>query len=398
MIKTQLVSDAKKTKNNQENLKKRDLGQFFTTNCDYILQGFEPFVKGKKITDPFAGNQDLLNWSKKNGCENAIGYDYDQKCVDNINVFFNDSLNSPKKYKFICTNPPYLHKNKSSKELKETFFTNDNSQFEDLYQIALKSCFDCDEGIIIVPLNFLCAQNSSKIRELFFAKFSIVKLNIFSTQVFADTTYNVIAFYFKKNQEIKESNIIDTIIYPHNSQIKIELRKKLNWQFGGEFIKQINNTKNYLGVFRLTESIVESGDEKIEIAIQNINQKQEIHTSKNFINLMQKNILFLRAIDSKNGKKIQLEDIRDHKIKALIGKNTSRNMAHLIFKEPISIEDQSKIMKKFNEKLNENRQKYFSFFLTNFRDNNRKRISFDTAYKLINLIYEENDFKQSRLF
>ena len=73
-------------------------------------------------------------------------------------------------------------------------------------------------------------------------------------------------------------------------------------------------------------------------------------------------------------------------------------MAHLIFKKPISIADQSKIIKIFNEKLNENRQKYLSFFLTNFRDNNRKRISFDTAYKLINLIYEENDFKQYRLF
>ncbi len=384
--------------NGEKNLKKRNLGQFFTTNCDYILQGFEEFVKEKEITDPFAGNQDLLNWVKKNKCQNAIGFDYDKNCVDDKNVFFNDSLNSPKKYQFICTNPPYLHKNKASKELKEIFFKNDNSQFEDLYQIALKSCFDCIEGIIIIPLNFLCAQNSSKIRELFFAKFSIIKLNIFSTQVFADTTYNVIAFYFRRNLDIQESNIIDTTIFPENFQLKIELTKKSNWQFGGDFIKKINSTKNYLGVYRLTENIVENGDKEIEISLQSIGQKQYIKTSENFINLLQKNILFLRAIDSKNGKKIQLEDIRDYKIKALIGKNTSRNMAHLIFKKPISIADQSKIIKIFNEKLNENRQKYLSFFLTNFRDNNRKRISFDTAYKLINLIYEENDFKQYRLF
>jgi len=49
--------------------------------------------------------------------------------------------------------------------------------------------------------------------------------------------------------------------------------------------------------------------------------------------LLEKNILFLRAIDSKNGKKIQLEDIRKYKISGLVGKNTSRNMAHLIFKK-----------------------------------------------------------------
>lgn len=42
--------------------KKRDLGQFFTTNADYILQGFEKFVEGKTISDPFAGNRELLNW------------------------------------------------------------------------------------------------------------------------------------------------------------------------------------------------------------------------------------------------------------------------------------------------------------------------------------------------
>ena len=54
-------------------------------------------------------------------------------------------------------------------------------------------------------------------------------------------------------------------------------------------------------------------------------------------------------------------------------------------------------MKKFNERLNKNRVQYFSFFLTNFRDNNRKRMSFDLAYKLINYIYYENLSKQSSM-
>jgi len=34
---------------------KSQLGQFFTTNSDYIFQGLEGFVKNKEITDPFAG-------------------------------------------------------------------------------------------------------------------------------------------------------------------------------------------------------------------------------------------------------------------------------------------------------------------------------------------------------
>ena len=51
---------------------KKQFGQFFTTNSDYILQGFEEFVKKKEITDPFAGNQDLIKWVRKNGCKKSL--------------------------------------------------------------------------------------------------------------------------------------------------------------------------------------------------------------------------------------------------------------------------------------------------------------------------------------
>ena len=108
--------------------------------------------------------------------------------------------------------------------------------------------------------------------------------------------------------------------------------------------------------------------------------------------------MFLRAIDSKNGKKIQLEDIRKYKVAGLVGKNTSRNMAHLIFKKEMPIDEQVELMNKFNNELSANRDKYLSFFLTNFRDNNRKRISFDLTYKFLNLIYHEKNSKQSVLF
>ena len=112
---------------------KQQFGQFFTTNSDYILQGFERFAKNKEITDPFAGNQDLIKWSHKNSCKKAVGFDCDKRYVDEKIVFYNDSINFPPKYKFVCTNPPYLHKNKADKKTKAKFFT---PQFEDLYQIS----------------------------------------------------------------------------------------------------------------------------------------------------------------------------------------------------------------------------------------------------------------------
>lgn len=379
-------------------IKKRNLGQFFTTNSDYILQGFGGFVKNKEIADPFAGNRDLLNWAKNHKCGKFIGFDCDKNYIDEKNVFFNDSLNSPKDYKFVCTNPPYLHKNKATKEIKEKFFSGRNSNFEDLYQVSIFSILNCEEGIIIVPLNFLCAENSKKIRELFFEKFEIIKLNIFSEQVFNDTTYNVISFYFRKKKKLSDKNIIDATIYPANKKIKLTLEKKYGWQFGGDFVYKIKNIKNELGVFRLTEDYLQSGEYEVEIALQNIKDKKTLKLSDDIKKLLEKNILFLRAIDSKNGKKIQLEDIRKYKISGLVGKNTSRNMAHLIFKKEVPISEQMELMKKFNDELSVNREKYLSFFLTNFRDNNRKRMSFALAYKFLNLIYYEKNSKQPALF
>lgn len=43
---------------------KRQNGQFFTKNSDYILSGFSAFIKNKDVVDPFAGNGDLINLTK----------------------------------------------------------------------------------------------------------------------------------------------------------------------------------------------------------------------------------------------------------------------------------------------------------------------------------------------
>jgi len=378
---------------------KTQLGQFFTTNSDYILQGFEKFVEGKEIIDPFAGNQDLFKWARKNNCKKITGFDCDKKYVDDKKVFYNDSLNSFKKYKFVCTNPPYLHKNKADKKTKGRFFSGINSCFEDLYQVSIFSILNCEEGILIVPLNFLSAENSKKIRDLFFEKFEIVKLNIFSEQVFEDTTYNVVSFYFKKKKVnyTKKNKIIATIL-PEKKHLSFTVEKRFGWQLGGSFLSKVKEAKNDLGVFRLTEDYLQIGKYKTKMALQNIKDKKTFSVTQSINKTLKKNILFLRAIDSKNGKKIQLEDIRKYNITGLVGKSTSRNMAYLIFKHEIPIQKQETLIQEFNQELNINRQKYSSFFLTNFRDNNRKRISFDLTYKFINYLYQKKYEKQPALF
>ena len=223
-------------------------------------------------------------------------------------------------------------------------------------------------------------------------------MNIFSSQIFKDTTYNVVSFYFKEKKDDSSKNKISATIFPDNKNITFTIQKEFNWQLGGDFINRIKNTKNYLGIFRLTEDYLKSGEYEVEMALQNIKDRKIFHISSGIKEKLKKNILFLRAIDSKSGKKIQIEDIRDYGIAGLAGKNTSRNMAHLIFEKDIPINEQVGLMTQFNKELNENRDKYFSYFLTNFRDNNRKRISFDLVYKFLNYIYHEKKSKQPTLF
>jgi len=373
---------------------KKSLGQFFTTNSDYILQGLERFIENKNVTDPFAGNGDLTKWARKNKCKKVIGFDYDKKLIDDKYIFYNDSINSPKRYKFIVANPPYLHKNKASGEIKKSFFSGNHSVFEDLYQVSIFSIFNSEEGILIVPLNFLSADNSNKIRNIFFEKFEIIKMNIFLEQVFDDTTYNVISFYYRKKKDISDINNVCATIYPEKKKIKFSVDKQSNWKLGGSFINKIKNTKNNLKIRRLTESCLQTGNYEIDVAIQNIKEIKKINVDESTKKIIDKNILFLRAIDSKNGKKIQLENITKYNTKALVGKSTSRNMAHIIFGEEVPIKEQEELMTKFNNELNKNREKYFSFFLTNFRDNGRKRISFDFTYRLLNYLYNNNKYEK----
>ena len=68
-------------------MKKKQLGQFFTKNSDYIFKGLEKFIEGKTVIDPFAGNGDFIKWARENKAKSVKGYDVDNKYVDNKKCF-----------------------------------------------------------------------------------------------------------------------------------------------------------------------------------------------------------------------------------------------------------------------------------------------------------------------
>src|SRR3989344_1284065 len=349
-------------KTNEREMNKKQLGQFFTINSDYILNGLDKYVRNKTVVDPFAGSGDLLMWAEKQGARKVRGYDVDKKLVDNKNIFLNDSIRTPHFYKF---------------------------SFEDLYQISLVSILNSDEGIVIVPINFLSAENSKKIRDIFFGKFRIVEMNYFKQQVFPDTTYNVIAFYYRKKTAIHNSSFaIKTSIYPDRKSVSIQLDKQYHWTIGGKIRTLINGQQNVLGIRRLVESDIKSGPIKIKAAYNHVKDVREFRISKDVHGIINSNLILLKAIDSgtPNGK-IALENIREYGVECLISKPSSRHMIQLIFDTPIPVRQQKQIIDKFNKEINKLRDNHLSLFMTNYRDNDRKRISFDFVYKFINYIY-----------
>tara|TARA_R110002096_G_C14576546_1_gene720969 strand:- start:41 stop:1048 length:1008 start_codon:yes stop_codon:yes gene_type:complete len=329
---------------------KKKLGQFYTTNYEYILKGFS-VPEGSNIIEPFVGQGDLVKWL---GPETEVeAYDIDPR----IEATTRDTLVNPPDYKgkFVITNPPYLAKNKNKdKTIYEKY------DVDDLYKSFLKSLVDGDVqgGIIIIPLNFI-SDRDKNIRDIFFQKYNITKMKIFEETVFKDTSYTVCAFQFSKG---KQSDTISAIMSPSGEKIDLLLEEKWGWRVGGHLYKK---KKSKYKIGRLVPGQDPSSD------------------------------LFLYAIDtgSQSGR-IRLDLRKDH----FFGKNTDRAFATITTNLPIK--EEHVVATLFNKRLEEQRERYNSLFLTNYRNSTklyaRKRMSFSMCYDMIKDILEELELSTSR--
>tara|TARA_R110002074_G_scaffold26048_6_gene76954 strand:+ start:1316 stop:2518 length:1203 start_codon:yes stop_codon:yes gene_type:complete len=394
--------------------KKKQLAQYFTTNCDYIFSDFNLDNKKYNFIEPFCGAKDLVNWIRsKEGLEDVSVemYDLDPQTED---IVKQDTLLNPPEYKgkYVVTNPPFLARNKNKdKALYDKYEAND------LYKIFVKTIVEgeVEGGVIILPLNFICAQEST-IRNLFFSNYSITKLNIFEETVFKDTTYTICSFMFTKG---KQKAKIPTTIFPSKKKIDLELRSEWSWRPAG-FLYEPRNKNNPYKIDRLVAPaeqemlnlINEVGDvitsclgdqerEKAQKFLTKLNTKSEnlkktIQAKKTVIQ-KKTNItnLYLRAVDSgTQNNRIGLEIKKE----PFYGKLSDRVFATLTCNEKISNEE--KVVKEFNERFEKLRKENNSLFLTNYRNSTsvyaRKRASFRMCYIIIeNIIFEMNN-KQNK--
>lgn len=344
------------------NKKKSQLGQFFTTNYQYILHNLYIPEDIIRIIEPFAGNCDLLSFIENH--ENYIIECYDIEPKKD-NVVKRDTLDNPPEYdgKFILTNPPYLARNKSE---NKTLF--DKYGVNDLYKCFLKSILNNQVfgGIIIIPLNFWCSVRTSDIslRKDFLKKYKVIKINVFEEQVFDDTTYTICAFQFERNDnDDKQNHLVSMDIYPTKESVNVELNEKNSYTIGGE--------------------------------IYNLAKQTEYNISRLIKGDTPNTNIIAKCIDDNINNQIKLTIVNDDKIFYDETPNKSaRTYATLVITPELSMTQQEDLVRRFNKYLEDMRQKYNSLFLTNYRESKsiaRKRITFDLVYQIVGYLLTNPD-------
>jgi len=353
----------------KDNINKKTLGQFYTTNHIYILQGMKIPDNIKDIIEPFTGNGDLISFIKKDSLDiiyNIECYDLEPK---KDYIIKKDTIKDPPNYnnKFLITNPPYLARNKSK---DKTLF--DKYDVNDLYKCVIKEILTniCLGGILIIPLNFWSSIRIADIelRKLFLEKYNIILLNIFEEKVFDDTTYTICSFQFairSAENKHENNNELNIIVYPSKTIINTELNNDNNFMIGGDIYNL--KLKNTYKITRLTKK-----------------NKEKSNTN-----------ILVKCIDDNINSQIGLSFVEDKDIYIDNTPNqTARTYATLIIEPEIDKDKQKQLITKFNKYLEEHRKQYNSLFLTNYRESKdiaRKRISFDLVYSITEYILENFD-------
>lgn len=323
---------------------KKELGQFFSENYELIEKHVHWIKKDDILIDPFAGEKDLLNFFDNE----HIALDIEPKQDD---IIYNDSLKNPYNYskKFLITNPPYLNINKAKN--KEIFHI---YQTDDLYKASILSIMKTSEkGIIILPTAFWFNEKSSDIRKKFLSNYIVPYVSVFNKQMFKDTTYSVCSFYFEKKENI-EQEVLFEFFGKKEGVIKLKYGIKNNFSINEDFLK---NLKKY--------------DKQIKIGRLTVGSKNKPSN------------IFLHCLDTSLPIRTEIKE-------PFFGISTDRAFL-TFFIEGVDLTEEEEVLisELFNKKINFWREVYMDSFLSNYRNDGRKRIGFNLAYKILEDIIVE---------
>jgi hypothetical protein len=341
---------------------KKSLGQFYTTREEYILQGCFVPEAALTVIEPFCGQGDLLKFVEREA--KLQNREYKLECYDlepkHQLAVQRDTLKNPPEYlgKFVVTNPPYLARNKSSD--KSHF--DENPQLDDLYKIHISHLITGKPmgGVLVIPLNFWSSKDFD-LRAKFLQKFKVLRLNIFNNQVFDDTSYTICAFQFDTREPDDTYTIDEIVFYPDGRTLpRVEISSSNNWTIGGKIYTLPNDDCKHTCTRATSLNAKSPGLTKI----------------------------FANCIDST--KKIGLSLTEEPYIDTT-PKLSARSFATLVIEPPISDAEQTVLVQRFNQFFNAERAKWDSLFLTNYRENGRKRITFELVYRIVKYLLSHPD-------
>jgi hypothetical protein len=301
--------------------------------------------EGLSVIEPFAGNMDLIRWSK---LDNVEMYDI---APLHEQISRRDTLLDPPDYtgKFVLTNPPYRSRaNNPDKTIYDKYGT------VDLFYAFLYSIEKACGGIVILPLIFFTAQKKlfAEARCYFMSNFRITRVNYFEEPVFDDTTTTIVSFQFVKSDIMLDEQEINWNIYGGGNTIKRTFihRKKDSWLVGGDMFKLPVHPD-------ITISRHRPGTKPI-----------------NFLSNMT-----LRALDYRESP-INMKYIDDpnHKSKSSPGAYHTFE-----FDREFTPLQQKQIVSAFNDFLNEKRQEHHSLFMAMYREKTRRRLCLTLALRIL---------------
>lgn len=185
----------------QFTIRQKNLGQYFTKKSVWLKPQIKEFisrVNPSVIVDPFAGQGDLLN------VVDTLGYSVSGLDIDkSLGWEFNDGLKHIPRVEggLVLTNPPYLAKNSAKRQGLSGYSYFENSEFQDLYQIAISKVLESYKySIFIIPETFV---NSSV-----FTK-HLHSITILEENPFECTDCPVCVCCFEVNNSLLKENIYD---------------------------------------------------------------------------------------------------------------------------------------------------------------------------------------------
>ena len=322
---------------------KQKRGQYFTTNAATLLEGYEHIVKGKVVTEPFAGGGDLTRWCLENGATKVMQYDIEPQ---NDETESRDSIMDPHLHGVVVSNPPYLSKNKNKDKKAYEFWG-----LNDLYKCHLGAIASSNiqSGILILPTNFL-SESSSYARNLFFSYYRMNHVKYYRTRVFDDATTGIVVFDFERWDMQSSMTCTYEIFYDDKSYTtEYTARSEDGWLVGSEFFDLL---------------LMGPPDFKIKIL-----REGEKSNSNIIIGLLDKGKYSLGAHYNDGD--------------PLYCAPKAFTTYQCVLNEEYPVELQKRAVEIFNNILNEMREKYHSMFLSNYMGASQKILSRSYAEKLL---------------